>query len=99
MKVLGNRITLHSPSRGMSMELGSATTVIVATIYGLPVSTTMCITGATVVRPALSSLCHRVADASSAGCWPLHWPSQLGQLALHRLDLVRAPSCFHPSAS
>ena len=29
MAVLGNRITLHSPSRGMSMELGAAITVIV----------------------------------------------------------------------
>lgn len=31
MKNLGNRITLHSPSRGFSMELGSAVTVILAT--------------------------------------------------------------------
>lgn len=48
MKVLGNRITLHSPSRGFSMELGAAITVILASQYGLPVSTTMCITGATI---------------------------------------------------
>ena len=31
-----------------SMELGAAITVILASQYGLPVSTTMCITGATV---------------------------------------------------
>jgi PiT family inorganic phosphate transporter/sodium-dependent phosphate transporter len=31
MKNLGNRITLHSPSRGFSMELGAAITVIIAT--------------------------------------------------------------------
>lgn len=30
------------------MELGSALTVILASQYGIPVSTTMCITGATV---------------------------------------------------
>lgn len=48
MKNLGNRITLHSPSRGFSMELGSAITVILATRLKLPVSTTQCITGATV---------------------------------------------------
>ncbi|GAA5872410.1 hypothetical protein JCM1840_006055 [Sporobolomyces johnsonii] len=48
MKVLGNKITLHSPSRGFSMELGASITVILASQYGLPVSTTMCITGATV---------------------------------------------------
>ncbi|EXJ80065.1 phosphate-repressible phosphate permease [Capronia epimyces CBS 606.96] len=48
MRNLGNRITLHSPSRGFSMELGSAITVIVATRLKLPVSTTQCISGATV---------------------------------------------------
>lgn len=48
MRNLGNRITLHSPSRGFSMELGSAITVILATRLKLPVSTTQCITGATV---------------------------------------------------
>jgi phosphate/sulfate permease len=31
MQNLGNRITLHSPSRGFSMELGSAVAVIMAT--------------------------------------------------------------------
>jgi sodium-dependent phosphate transporter len=48
MIVLGNRITLHSPSRGFTMELGASLTVILASQYGIPVSTTMCITGATV---------------------------------------------------
>ncbi|KAF7558080.1 hypothetical protein G7046_g5883 [Stylonectria norvegica] len=48
MRNLGNRLTLHSPSRGFSMELGSAVTIILATRLKLPVSTTQCITGATV---------------------------------------------------
>ncbi|EXJ74637.1 phosphate-repressible phosphate permease [Cladophialophora psammophila CBS 110553] len=48
MRNLGNRITLHSPSRGFSMELGSAITVIMATKLKLPISTTQCISGATV---------------------------------------------------
>ncbi|KAJ9117929.1 hypothetical protein QFC20_000210 [Naganishia adeliensis] len=48
MSVLGNRITLVSPSRGFCMELGGAITVILASQYGIPVSTTMCITGATI---------------------------------------------------
>jgi phosphate/sulfate permease len=48
MRQLGNRITLHSPSRGFSMELGSAVTVVMATRLALPVSTTQCISGATV---------------------------------------------------
>lgn len=48
MRNLGNKLTLHSPSRGFSMELGSAVTVVMATRLALPVSTTQCITGATV---------------------------------------------------
>ncbi|VUC30226.1 unnamed protein product [Clonostachys rosea] len=48
MKVMGNKITYHSPSRGSSMEMGAAITVMVFSQYKLPVSTTMCITGATV---------------------------------------------------
>ncbi|KAJ5551023.1 hypothetical protein N7461_005721 [Penicillium sp. DV-2018c] len=48
MRNLGNRLTLHSPSRGFTMELGAAIAVIIATRLKLPVSTTQCITGATV---------------------------------------------------
>ncbi|GMK58263.1 hypothetical protein CspeluHIS016_0502950 [Cutaneotrichosporon spelunceum] len=47
MAALGNRLTLMSPSRGFSMELGASITVLLASQYGIPVSTTMCITGAT----------------------------------------------------
>jgi sodium-dependent phosphate transporter len=46
--VMGNKITYHSPSRGSSMEMGAAITVLVFSQYSLPVSTSMCITGATV---------------------------------------------------
>ncbi|KAK4561235.1 hypothetical protein LTR86_004552 [Recurvomyces mirabilis] len=48
MKVMGNKITYHSPSRGCSMELGAAITVLLFSQFKLPVSTSMCITGATV---------------------------------------------------
>ncbi|KAJ9614379.1 Na+/Pi symporter [Cladophialophora chaetospira] len=48
MRNLGNRLTLHSPSRGFCMELGAALTVVLATRLALPISTTQCITGATV---------------------------------------------------
>jgi phosphate/sulfate permease len=46
MRNLGNRITKHSPTRGYSMELAAAITVLLATHLSLPVSTTQCITGA-----------------------------------------------------
>lgn len=47
MRSLGNRLTLHSPTRGFSMELGSAMTVVFATRMAIPISTTQCIVGAT----------------------------------------------------
>jgi phosphate/sulfate permease len=47
-KSLGNQITYHSPSRGFSMELGTTLTVLSASKLGIPVSTTQCITGATI---------------------------------------------------
>ena len=46
--VMGNKITYHSPSRGCSMEMGAALTIVIFSQYSLPVSTSMCITGATV---------------------------------------------------
>ena len=47
MSVLGNRLTMHSPSRGFSMELGASITVVIASYLGLPISSTQSITGAT----------------------------------------------------
>ncbi|KAL8801718.1 MAG: hypothetical protein Q9182_004257 [Xanthomendoza sp. 2 TL-2023] len=48
IRAMGNRITQMSPSRGFSTELGAAITVLLASRVGLPVSTTQCLTGATV---------------------------------------------------
>ncbi|KKA29693.1 hypothetical protein TD95_001358 [Thielaviopsis punctulata] len=48
MRNLGNHLTLMSPSRGFCMELASATTVLLATKAAIPISTTQCITGATI---------------------------------------------------
>lgn len=45
---MGSKLTYHSPSRGSSMELGAAITILLFSQYKLPVSTSMCITGATV---------------------------------------------------
>ncbi|PGH29556.1 solute carrier family 20 (sodium-dependent phosphate transporter) [[Emmonsia] crescens] len=47
IRALGNKITQLSPTRGFSMELGAAITVLLASRLGLPVSTTQCLTGAT----------------------------------------------------
>ncbi|WVR06787.1 hypothetical protein IAU60_003822 [Kwoniella sp. DSM 27419] len=55
MRVLGNKLTMHSPSRGFSMEFGATITVLLASQYGIPVSSTMCITGATMGVGILSS--------------------------------------------
>lgn len=46
IRSLGNKITQLSPTRGFSMELGAAITVLLASRLGLPVSTTQCLTGA-----------------------------------------------------
>lgn len=49
MRNLGNRLTLQSPARGFSMELGAAITTVFATRLSLPISTTQCIVGAVVL--------------------------------------------------
>lgn len=46
IRALGNRITQMSPTRGYSIELGSAITVLMASRLGLPISTTQCLAGA-----------------------------------------------------
>jgi solute carrier family 20 (sodium-dependent phosphate transporter) len=47
IRSLGNKITRISPTRGFSVELGAAITVLLASRLSLPVSTTQCLTGAT----------------------------------------------------
>lgn len=46
MRAVGNKITQMSPTRGFSIELGAAVTVLLASKLGLPVSTTQCLVGA-----------------------------------------------------
>ena len=45
MEVLGKNITYLSPSRGFAAELATALTVSFASKYGIPISSTQCITG------------------------------------------------------
>ena len=56
MRSLGNNLTYHSPSRGYCMEMGAAITVLFASRIGLPISTTQCITGATMAVGLLNGL-------------------------------------------
>lgn len=77
MAVLGNRITLHSPSRGFTMELGAAITVILASQYGIPVSTTMCITGATIGTSLISAEGFKGTNWRALGWIYLGWLSTI----------------------
>lgn len=45
IKAIGNKITQMSPTRGFSIELGAAITVLLASRLALPVSTTQCLIG------------------------------------------------------
>jgi PiT family inorganic phosphate transporter len=46
MATIGKKITELTPSRGFAAELGAATTVVVASYFGLPISTTHTLVGA-----------------------------------------------------
>ncbi|EPY42974.1 hypothetical protein AGDE_00949 [Angomonas deanei] len=45
MRLLGEKITLITPCRGFSAELAAAMVVSFASAFGIPVSSTHCITG------------------------------------------------------
>lgn len=48
MSLIGDKITLITPSRGFAAELSAALVVSFASGYGIPVSSTHCITGAVI---------------------------------------------------
>ena len=48
MEVLGKKITYISPSRGFAAELATGLVVSFASRYGMPISSTQCITGAVI---------------------------------------------------
>ncbi|NNK08868.1 MAG: inorganic phosphate transporter, partial [Myxococcales bacterium] len=48
MATIGKRITELTPSRGFSAEFAAATTIVVASKLGLPVSTTHTLVGAVI---------------------------------------------------
>lgn len=47
MHVMGKKLTHFSPSKGFAAELSVSLTVITASAFGIPVSSTQCICGAT----------------------------------------------------
>jgi sodium-dependent phosphate transporter len=69
---MGNKITYHSPSRGSSMEMGAALTVLIFSIYKLPVSTSMCITGST-VGVGLCNFNYRAVNWQRVGLLLFSW--------------------------
>ena len=46
IETIGKKITELTPTRGFSAEFGAATTILIASKMGLPVSTTHCLVGA-----------------------------------------------------
>uniref|UniRef100_A0A0A9YWL0 Phosphate-repressible phosphate permease n=1 Tax=Lygus hesperus TaxID=30085 RepID=A0A0A9YWL0_LYGHE len=48
MRLLGEKLAVITPARGFSAELSTALVVSFATIYGIPISSTHCITGAVI---------------------------------------------------
>lgn len=59
MRSIGYKLTMISPSRGFSAELGASLVVVTASFRGIPVSTTQCIVGA-VFGVGLVSGCQNV---------------------------------------
>lgn len=46
IQTIGKKITELTPTRGFSAEFGAATTILIASKFGLPISTTHCLVGA-----------------------------------------------------
>jgi len=94
MSALGNRLTLQSPSRGSCIELGAMLTVMIASRNGIPVSTTHCISGATMAV----GLCNGTVDALNwkliaiiFGGWIITCPSAAFITGMMFWGIVSAP--------
>lgn len=72
IRSLGNKITQMSPTRGYSVSLGAAITVLLASRLGLPVSTTQCLVGSC-MGVALMNLDARAVNWRQLGFIFLGW--------------------------
>lgn len=71
MRTIGRRITELTPSLGFAAELGAAATVVMATLMGLPVSTTHTLVGA-VIGVGLANSAEKV-DFRVLGTIAISW--------------------------
>lgn len=92
MRNLGNRITKHSPTRGFAMELAAAITVLLATHFGLPVSTTQCITGA-IVGVALTNWDLKSINWKQLGKIFIGWCLTVSETASEHASLLLTKRC------
>lgn len=89
MKNLGNKITLQTPSRGFSIEMGSAVTVIVATRFGMfyPVQYSWREPDRSNSLESAPRLYNAMYNWCDRWRWPLQWRLEGNQLAHGGLDL------------
>jgi PiT family inorganic phosphate transporter len=80
MRTIGARITELTPTRGFSAELAAASTVVLATFFGLPVSTTQTLVGGVLGVGMARGL--RALDLSVLGTVFLGWLLTLPGAAL-----------------
>jgi len=84
MGTIGKKITQMTPSRGFCAEFGTASTVLVCSRFGLPISTTHTLVGAVIgvgFARGLSALNIRVLY-SIMGAWLIQLPVTAGMSAL-----------------
>ena len=102
MRFLGNNLIYHSPSRGFSIELGTALAVVTASFLGMPVAGTQCIVGATVAVGLCNGQLRAINWPQVAVCffaWFLTLPvASLGSGLVYAF-ITRGPSFTLPPTS
>ena len=73
IRAIGVKLCCITPSRGFSIELGSATIIIIGSRLGIPLSTTHCQVGATLGVAALEDI-----KKCSGINWKIAWKVFLG---------------------